>query len=126
MNAKNVLTRLQAIEEKLSIAKEDEEQKAEAEELNELLRKYDECMVERRKLPVEEQQRMEKQENEEFLQWYSKWEKAYDEWLKATGKTSRENWQGYVEWSEAWNLEWEKTHVKSHDDALILAKTGGD
>ena len=126
MSGKNVLTRLQAVEQKLCIDKEDEERKARVEKDNVLLKQYDEFVTERRKLPVEEQQRMEKQENEEFLQWYSKWEKAYDEWLKATGKTSRENWQGYVEWSEAWNLEWEKTHVKSHDDALILAKTGGD
>jgi hypothetical protein len=83
-------------------------------------------MVERRKLPVEEQRRLEEQDNEEFMQWYSEWEKAYDEWVRVTGKTRRDDWQAFIEWSDAWNLEWEKTHVKSHDNALILAKTGGD
>ena len=93
MNAKNVLARLQVVEEKLSIAQEDEEREAGAEKVTELLRQYEECMVERRKLPVEEQRRLEEQDNEEFRQWYSEWEKAY---------------------------------VKSHDNALIFAKTGGD
>jgi hypothetical protein len=126
MNAKNVLTRLQAVEQKLGTYKEDEEREAEAEKVTELLRQYEELMVERRKLPVEEQQRLEKQDNEEFMQWYSEWEKAYDEWVRVTGKTRRDDWQAFIEWSEAWNLEWEKTRVKSHDNALILAKTGGD
>ena len=62
MNAKNVLTRLQVVEEKLSIAQEDEEREAEAEKVTELLRQYEELMVERRKLPVEEQRRLEEQE----------------------------------------------------------------
>ena len=112
MNGKNVLTRLQAVEQKLGTDKEDEERKAKAEEITELLRKYEECMGERRKLPVEEQQRLEKQETEEFLQWYREWHKAYDEWLKANEEAKREDWQAYIEWSDAWNLEWEKTHVK--------------
>jgi uncharacterized protein YdiU (UPF0061 family) len=128
MNAKNVLLRLQAVEQKLGTAKEDEEWKAKVEEDTELLRKYEECMVEFRKLPVEEQQRLEKQENEEFLQWYIEWRKAYDEWVKVNGDehASRQSWQAYIRWNDAWNLEWRKKHVKSHDNALILAKTGGD
>jgi hypothetical protein len=126
MNAKNVLKRLQAVEQKLSIAQEDEEQKAKVEIITELLKRREELLTEFHKLPVEEQQRLEKQETEEFMQWYHEWCKAEEEWERVTGKTRNGDWQAFIEWGKAWNLEWEKTHVKNHDNALILAKTGGD
>jgi len=128
MNTKNVLTRLQAVEEKFSITKKDEEQKAKAEELNELLRKYEECMVEFRKFPEEQQLRLHEQEKEDFLRWYVAWRETYLDWCRANGDehASRQSWQAYIRWNDSWNLEWEKTRVKSHDNALIFAKTGGD
>jgi len=126
--SKRVIKRLEVLEHFLSVSDESREEQDRAAKVQVLLKRYDEFLTEFRKLPIKEQQRLEKQEKEEFLLRYSEWHKAHDEWRLVNGDehVSRESWQAYVEWSEAWNLEWEKTHVKSHDNALILAKTGGD
>jgi hypothetical protein len=126
MNAKNVLKRLQEAEQKLGASQEDEKEKARTEYVSALLRRYEELMVEFRKLPIEEQQRQDKEEVEHLQQWYHEWQAAEEEWERTAGKTRNGDWQAFREWGEAWSLEWEKTHVKSHDNALILAKTGGD
>ena len=122
---RNVLKRLKVLENQFETTAEED---GKVKELTELLRQYGECMVERRKLPVEEQKRLEKQETEEFLQWYREWHKTYDEWRRVNGDEheNRESWQAYIRWDDAWSLEWEKTNVKNHDNALIFAKTGGN
>jgi hypothetical protein len=94
---------------------EDSEEKDKSETTAELLRQYEELMIERRKLPLEEQARLDKQETAEFMEWYVALEKAYAEQLRLHGHPKRnpkdpEEWAAYCAWVESWEREWNKIH----------------